>query len=103
MNITQLLQFAVTEGASDVHISAGEPPILRIHGDMKKLEYDPLQDEEVHRMIYDIMSDKQRKNFEELHELDFSLSWETLAVSVSMPFCSAEVKPPSFGPSPPRS
>ena len=72
MNITQLLQFAVTEGASDIHISAGEPPILRIHGDMKKLEYDPLQDEEVHRMIYDIMSDNQRKNFEELHELDFS-------------------------------
>ncbi|MEE8161498.1 MAG: type IV pilus twitching motility protein PilT [Acidobacteriota bacterium] len=72
MNITQLLQFAVTEGASDVHISAGEPPMVRIHGDMQKLEYDPLQDEEVHRMIYDIMSDNQRKNFEELHELDFS-------------------------------
>ena len=72
MDITQLLRFATDEGASDVHISAGQPPILRLHGDMKKLEYPALSDEEVHRMIYDIMGDHQRKDYEEHLELDFS-------------------------------
>ena len=72
MDITQLLRFAVEEDASDVHISSGEPPIMRIHGDMKKLEFDTLNDEVVHRMIYDIMTDNQRKDFEEMRELDFS-------------------------------
>ena len=72
MDITQLLRFAVEEDASDVHISSGEPPIMRIHGDMKKLEFDALTDEVVHRMIYDIMTDNQRKDFEEMRELDFS-------------------------------
>ena len=72
MDITQLLRFATEEGASDVHISAGQPPILRINGDMKKLEHPALSDEEVHRMIYDVMDDHQRKDYEENLELDFS-------------------------------
>jgi twitching motility protein PilT len=72
MDITQLLRFATEENASDVHISAGQPPILRLHGDMKKLEHPALSDEEVHRMIYDIMGDHQRKDYEEHLELDFS-------------------------------
>ncbi|MDA2929516.1 type IV pilus twitching motility protein PilT [Acidobacteria bacterium AH-259-O06] len=72
MDITQLLRFAVEEGASDIHISAGEPAIVRIHGDMKKLDHPRLAEEDVHRMVYDIMTDNQRKDFEELHELDFS-------------------------------
>ncbi|MFQ5928580.1 MAG: type IV pilus twitching motility protein PilT, partial [Acidobacteriota bacterium] len=72
MDITQLLRFAVEEGASDIHISAGEPAIVRINGDMKKLDHPRLGEEDVHRMIYDIMTDNQRKDFEELHELDFS-------------------------------
>ena len=70
---------------------------------MKKLEYDPLQDEEVHRMIYDIMSDNQRKNLEELHELDFSCELGDIGRFRVNAFLRAEVKPPSFGPSPPRS
>ena len=72
MDITELLRFAVQEAASDLHLSAGSPPILRIHGDMKKLDQPSLQDEEVHKMLYDIMNDAQRKKFEEFHELDFS-------------------------------
>ena len=72
MDVTELLRFAIEEGASDVHLSAGSPPIVRIDGDMKRLDYPELKDEEVHRMIYDLMNDNQRKNFEELHELDFS-------------------------------
>lgn len=73
MDITELLMFAVKQGASDLHLSSGEPPMIRIHGDMKKIKVPPLDHKEVHTMIYDIMSDNQRKNFEERHELDFSM------------------------------
>ncbi|MFQ5928853.1 MAG: type IV pilus twitching motility protein PilT [Acidobacteriota bacterium] len=72
MDIIELLQFGVEEGASDIHISTGQPPIVRIHGDLKRLDHPPLEEEDIHRMIYDIMTDNQRKDFEELHELDFS-------------------------------
>jgi len=72
MDITQLLGFAVEQGASDCHLSAGEPPLLRINGDLKKLDYAPLTQEEVHALVYDIMSDNHRKTFEEMHECDFS-------------------------------
>ena len=72
MDVTQLLTFAVEAGASDIHLSSGEPPLLRVHGDMKKVEHPPLTKEEVHTMTYDIMNANQRKAFEELHELDFS-------------------------------
>ncbi len=72
MDITALLTFAVQSGASDVHLSSGEPPLLRIHGDMKRLEHPPLSRDEVHALVYDIMDDGQRKTFEEHLELDFS-------------------------------
>jgi twitching motility protein PilT len=79
MDITQLLAFGVEEGASDCHLSAGEPPLLRVHGDLKKLDYAPLTREEVHALIYDIMSDVQRKTFEETYECDFSFELGELA------------------------
>ena len=79
MDITQLLAFGVEQGASDCHLSAGEPPMLRIHGDLKKLEYAPLTKEEVHGLVYDIMSDAQRKTFEETHECDFSFEMGAVA------------------------
>jgi twitching motility protein PilT len=72
MDITELLRFAVSEEASDIHVSSGEPPIMRIHGSMKRLDHPALSADDVHRMVYDIMNDKQRKDFEELNELDFS-------------------------------
>ena len=72
MDITQLLAFGVEQGASDCHLSSGEPPMLRIHGDLKKLDIPALAREEVHSLIYDIMNDTQRKLFEETHECDFS-------------------------------
>ena len=72
MDITELLRFAVSEEASDIHVSSGEPPIMRIDGDLKRLDHPALSPDDVHRMIYDIMGDKQRKDFEELNELDFS-------------------------------
>ena len=72
MDITQLLTFGVEQGASDCHLSAGEPPMLRINGDLKKLDHPVLTREQVHTMIYDMMNDLQRKIFEEHHECDFS-------------------------------
>src|SRR6267142_4691104 len=72
MDITQLLVFGVDQGASDCHLSAGEPPLIRIDGDLKKLDHPALSKEDVHALIYDIMNDAQRKAFEETHECDFS-------------------------------
>jgi twitching motility protein PilT len=74
MDVSELLIFAVENQASDVHLSAGEPPMVRIHGDMRKLEMPSMDAETIHRMIYDILSDDQRKTFEEFLELDFSLA-----------------------------
>ena len=74
MDVTQLLAFGVEQGASDCHLSAGEPPMLRVNGDLKKLDHPPLTKEEVHGLVYDIMSDAQRKNFQETYECDFSFA-----------------------------
>jgi twitching motility protein PilT len=79
MEITQLLAFAVEQGASDCHLSAAEPPMVRIHGDLKKLDHPPLTKEDVHTMVYDIMSDNQRRTFEETHEIDFSFEMGQVA------------------------
>jgi len=78
MDITQLLAFAIDQNASDFHLSTGEPPMLRIHGDLKKLDIPQLTREEVHNLIYDIMNDSQRKVFEETHECDFSFELSTV-------------------------
>lgn len=72
MDVTALLTFASQAGASDVHLSSGEPPMIRLHSEMKRLDHPALSREKVHDMIYDIMNDGQRKSFEERLELDFS-------------------------------
>ena len=79
MDISELLIFVQKENASDLHLSAGEIPMVRIHGDMKRIEMPPLSREELHVMLYDILSDQQRKRFEEVHELDFSLDLKGIA------------------------
>lgn len=79
MDISQLLTFAVKEGASDCHLSAGEPPMVRIHGDLKKLDHPPLSREAVHALVYDMMNDVQRKTFEEHRECDFSFALGDIA------------------------
>ena len=79
MDVTELLVFGVEQGASDCHLSAGEPPMIRIHGDLKKLDYPAMSREEVHTLIYDIMGDAQRKTFEETHECDFSFEMGAIA------------------------
>lgn len=72
MDITQLLTFAYNNKASDLHLSAGMPPCVRIHGDIRKLDAPALEQAEVHGMVYDIMSDSQRADFEKYMEIDFS-------------------------------
>src|ERR1043165_5318661 len=79
MDVTQLLAFGVEQGASDCHLSAGEPPLIRIDGDLKKLESPPLSKEDVHTLVYDIMNDAQRKIFEQTHECDFSFEMGQVA------------------------
>ena len=79
MDITELLTFSAKNGASDLHISAGEPPMIRVDGDIKKINLPPMDHKEVHALVYDIMNDKQRKDFEEFLETDFSFEIPNLA------------------------
>jgi len=79
MDITQLLTFGVEQNASDCHLSSGEPPMLRVNGDLKKLDLPAFSQVEVHALVYDIMNDAQRKNFEESLECDFSFEMGGLA------------------------
>lgn len=72
MDVTALLTFAIQSGASDVHLSSGQPPMIRLDGNMKRLDHPALSRDEVHALIYDIMDDGQRNDFEETLELDFS-------------------------------
>ncbi len=72
IDVYQLLAFGVKQGASDWHLSAGEPPLFRIHGDLKRLDHPVINREQVHLMLYDIMNDAQRRGFEETLEVDFS-------------------------------
>ncbi|MFB3122511.1 MAG: type IV pilus twitching motility protein PilT [Candidatus Binatia bacterium] len=74
MDITKLLAFAVEQGASDCHLSSGEPPRVRINGDLKKLDHHSLTQEQVHTMLFDIMNDAHRKAFEKTRDVDFSFS-----------------------------
>lgn len=72
MDITELLAFSVNNGASDLHLSAGLPPLIRVDGDIRRINLPTLDQKKVHQLIYDIMNDKQRRDFEELLETDFS-------------------------------
>jgi twitching motility protein PilT len=73
VDMTKLLKFAHQQDASDLHISAGESPMVRVHGSMKRLKMPELSDEETYALIYDIMNDEQRKVFDERNDIDFSM------------------------------
>ena len=79
MDISELLAFSVKNKASDLHLSAGLPPMIRVHGDVRRINLPPLEHKEVHGMIYDIMNDSQRKTFDEHLEVDFSFDLPGLA------------------------
>lgn len=79
MDINELLAFSVSNRASDLHLSAGLPPIIRVDGEMRRLNIDELTHEEVHELIFSIMNDKQRKEYEENLECDFSFEIKDLS------------------------
>lgn len=79
MDITELLTFSVQNNASDLHLSAGVPPMIRVDGEIRRINVPPLDHKSVHSLIYDIMNDKQRKDYEEFWETDFSFEIPSLA------------------------
>jgi twitching motility protein PilT len=79
MDITELLTFVVKNKASDLHLSSGLPPMIRVNGDVRRINLPPMEHKEVHSMIYDIMNDGQRKAYEENLECDFSFTVPNLA------------------------
>ena len=79
MDIGELLAFGVKHGCSDLHLSAGLPPMIRVDGDVRRINVASMEHTEVHDLVYDIMNDKQRKDFEEFLECDFSFEIPNLA------------------------
>ncbi|BAK78742.1 twitching motility protein PilT [Pseudogulbenkiania sp. NH8B] len=79
MEISELLAFTVKNKASDLHLSAGLPPMIRVNGDVRRINLPPLEHHEVHDKVYDIMNDFQRKAFEEMMECDFSFELPGIA------------------------
>jgi twitching motility protein PilT len=79
MDIAELLAFSVKNNASDLHLSAGLPPMIRVDGDIRRINVPALDHKTVHGLIYDIMNDKQRKDYEEFFETDFSFEIPGLA------------------------
>ena len=79
MDITELLAFSVKNNASDLHLSAGLPPIIRVDGEMRRLNIPELDHKQVHALIYEIMNDNQRKEYEENLETDFSFEVKDLS------------------------
>jgi len=79
MNIVELLSFAVKNKASDLHLSAGMSPMIRVHGEIRKINLPAMEHKDVHEMVYDIMNDGQRKSYEESLECDFSFEVPNLA------------------------
>ena len=76
MDITELLAFSAKQGASDLHLSAGLPPMIRVDGDVRRVNVPALEHKQVHALIYDIMNDRQRKDYEEF--LDGETRYEAL-------------------------
>ncbi len=79
MTITELLGFSVKQGASDLHITAGMPPLIRVDGDIRRIDVPEMDHKEVHSLIDEIMNDKQRQDYEEFQETDFSFEIPDLA------------------------
>src|SRR5262245_5761224 len=79
MDLTELLAFVVKNKASDLHLCSGLPPMIRVHGEVRRVNVPAMEHREVHAMIYDIMNDGQRKFYEETMECDFAFELPNLA------------------------
>src|SRR5579859_5945480 len=102
-DISQLLAFGVKNKASDLHLSAGVPPMIRVDGDVRRINMPALEHKDVHDMVYDIMNDKQRKDYEEFLECDFSFEIPNLARFRVNAFNQNRGAAPCSAPSRPRS
>ena len=83
MDISELLAFTFQQQGSDLHVSAGEAPMIRVHGSMKKVKAEALSSEETQKMLYDIMNDAQRKIFEEKSDIFFNYKISIFLISKS--------------------
>jgi len=79
MDITELLAFSVQNNASDLHLSTGSAPLIRVDGDVRKLNIPAFDAKDVNALVYDIMNDRQRKEYEDKLEVDFSFEVKNLA------------------------
>ena len=77
MEITDLLMATLKNKASDLHLSARNPPVMRVNGDMLPLDMPSLSADDVKRMVFSIMTEQQRSEYEQNLELDFSISFAT--------------------------
>jgi twitching motility protein PilT len=75
LDILQLLRFAIQNNASDLHLSPLNAPIIRVHGDLKRIKADPLQSDDIRTMLYSVMTEDQRADFEREMELDFAVAY----------------------------
>ncbi len=85
MDITELLAFSAKQNASDLHLSAGLPPMIRVDGDIRRLNVPAMEDREVRKLIYDIMGDRQRRDYEEFLKRTFPSKCRAWRASVSTP------------------
>jgi twitching motility protein PilT len=74
LDLTQLLAFSMQNKASDLHLSAGSPPIIRVHGTLKRVKSDPLSSDDIRTMLYSVMTEEQRAEYERHKELDFAIT-----------------------------
>ena len=98
MQITDLLAFGVKNKASDLHLSAGMSPMIRVHGDIRRINLPEMSAEEVGNMVTSVMNDHQRKLFQQDLEVDFSFELPTSPVSVSTHLPPTAALPPSSVP-----
>ena len=78
MDIKELLAITKERDASDLHITVGIPPVLRLNGKLIKLDLPELKSTDIHEMIYSIINDEQKVKYEKIHELDFSFGLQDL-------------------------
>lgn len=75
MDLTQLLSFTIKNNASDLHLSSGNAPIIRVNNDLKRIKGDPLTSDGIREMLYSVMSEEHRAMYEKEWELDFAISF----------------------------
>jgi len=102
MDITELLAFSEKQGASDLHLSAGLPPMIRVDGDIRRINLPALDHKEVHSLVYEIMNDKRAKTMKNSLRLTFLSKYRGLLDSVLMHSIIIEVQAVCFGPFLPR-